>query len=391
MRSPTRAQKPDWVGSAEPNVGRTGQKIPLYDPTSNRATGEQLDTSPKYEDLPAPDYHVHSSAADTEIVPEPLATEEHVHTGYGVDLTDISNAIEKAKAYGVLGLGYDDSVNHEVFRDFVDDHRHGIADRVEGVNTIPSINMVFEKAYTWALPAIVGGIAVGTADGEAWGVMNNVNDRFKSCASHYPAGRPAGKPQSMPVPCLPTQESGTGFSYTIEHEAAHNLGLSHPHDGSYGVDKCPEGSENAGEWKCYWNGLGWMFDISAAPTTYAMSYRPYEVEDQDNLQRGHVVEYLVAAQDALRARLKRQVEDGRSTPTSAWSRDYAAMKDWRAKAARLFRAGDYLHAEYAARNASLVARGFPQTARRTVAPKLVQAGQVFYFRVNRQNDRRIAY
>ena len=49
--------------------------------------------------------------------------------------------------------------------------------------------MVFEKAYTWALPAIVGGIAVGTADGEAWGVMNNVNDRFKSCASHYPAGR----------------------------------------------------------------------------------------------------------------------------------------------------------------------------------------------------------
>ena len=54
-----------------------------------------------------------------------------------------------------------------------------------------------------------------------------------------------------------------------------------------------------------------MFDISAAPTTYAMSYRPYEVEDQDNLQRGHIAEYLLAAQDALRDRLKDQAAAGR--------------------------------------------------------------------------------
>ena len=221
----------------------------------------------------------------------------------GVNLTAVSNAVEKAKAHGVLGLGYDDSVNHEVFRDFVDANRKGIADVVEGVNTIPSINMVFEKAYTWALPAIVGGIAAGTEDGEAWGVLNNVNDRFKSCASHYPAGGEDGEPSSMTDQCLPTQESGTGFSYTIEHEAAHNLGLSHPHDGSYGVDKCPEGHPDAGKWKCYWMGLGWMYDISAAPTTYAMAYRPYEVEDQDNLQRGHVAEYLVGSQEALTERL----------------------------------------------------------------------------------------
>ena len=209
-------------------------------------------------------------------------------------------------------------MSHEQFRDYVDAHREGIADEVEGVNTIPSINMVFEKAYTWALPAIVGGIAVGTDDGEAWGVMNNVNDRFKSCASHYPAGGKEGEPTSMTEECLPSQESGTGFSYTIEHEAAHNLGLSHPHDGSYGVDKCPEGTANAGKWECYWSGLGWMYDISAAPTTYAMSYRPYEVEDQDNLQRGHAVEYLLAAQDALRDRLKDQVREGRTKPTKAW-------------------------------------------------------------------------
>ena len=113
--------------------------------------------------------------------------------------------------------------------------------------------------------------------------------------------------------------------------------LSHPHDGSYGVDKCPEGHPDAGKWKCYWMGLGWMYDISAAPTTYAMSYRPYEVEDQDNLQRAHVAEYLVAAQDALRDRLKKQVNAGRTTPTRAWRSDYAEMKEWRDRAGKLFR------------------------------------------------------
>ena len=383
-----------WLSSATPYarwVGRIGEKIPLYDPTNNQPTGRKLNTSPKYEDLPAPDHHVHADGGGTPIVPEPLATEKDVKTDYGVNLTDVSNAVEKAKAYGVLGLGYDDSVNHEVFRDFIDDNRRGIADVVKGVNTIPSINMVFEKAYTWALPAIVGGIAVGTEDGEAWGVMNNVNDRVKACSSHYPAGGAEGEKTSLPVPCLPTQETGSGFSYTIEHEAAHNLGLSHPHDGSYGVDKCPEGHADAGEWKCYWNGLGWMFDISAAPTTYAMSYRPYEVEDQDNLQRGHVAEYLIAAQDALRDRLKDQAKAGRTTPTEAWQADYREMKQWRAMAGSLFRKGDYLHAEYAARNASLAARGVPHVPARITEPRLLEAGQVFYFKVKAQATDPVRY
>ncbi|HEX6290179.1 MAG TPA: CARDB domain-containing protein, partial [Herpetosiphonaceae bacterium] len=170
---------------------------------------------------------------------------------------------------------------------------------------------------------------------------------------------------------------------TIEHEAAHNLGLSHPHDGSYGVDKCKTGP-NTGKWACYWSGLGWMYDISAAPTTYAMSYRPYEVEDQDNLQRGHVAEYLIAAQDALRSRLVEEARAGRTTPSAAWTNDLSRMKQWRAQAADLFKQGDYLHAEYAARNAALAARGIPQTAANTSNPKLLEAGQIFYFNVNPQ-------
>jgi len=384
-----------WLSSATPYarwVGRKGEVIPLYDPTNNQPTGEVLDTSPKAEDLPAPEHKFSSEVAGGELVPEPLYGGEHEHATYGethVDLTAVSNAVEKAKASGVTGASYDGSVNHESFRDFVDTNRAGIADQVEGVNTIPSINMVFEKAYTWALPAIVGGIAVGTEDGEAWGVMNNVNDRFKWSESHYPgvqSGDEPGSKRSMTDASLPSQDSGGGFSYTIEHEAAHNLGLSHPHDGSYGVDRCPEGHPQEGEWECYWSGLGWMYDISAAPTTYAMSYRPYEVEDQDNLQRGHVAEYLISAQDALKKRLTEEAAAGRTEPSEGWSDDFARMTEWRTQAGELFRTGDYLHAEYAARNAALAARGFQQTEENTTDPRLVEAGQVFFFNVNPQES-----
>ena len=409
-----------WLSSAVPYtrwVGRKGEVISIYDPTNNQPTGRTLDTSPKYADLPAPKYHVQQDATGAEIVPEPLypGDDHHVHVQYGpstVDLTDISNVVEKAKARGLAGT-YDDSVNTVVMRDHVDANKPGIADEVMGtnglvnfplVNTIPSINMVFEKAFTWALPAIVGGKAEESADGEAWGVMNNVNDRFKWFGSHYPTnndpdhdGRPceAAGPGQAEEPCsvsdqsLPTQNPGGGLSYTVEHEAAHNLGLSHPHDGAYGVDKCPNHTSfgaRAGKWECYWTGLGYMYDISAAPTTYAMSYRPYEVEDQDNLQRGHVGEYLVGAQEALRARLVDLVLDGLTEPNQQWLDDYERMKVWRAQAAELFRRGDYLHAEYAARNASLAARGFPQTSGNTVNPRLLEAGQVYYFNVHPQSD-----
>lgn len=385
-----------WLSSALPYarwVGRKGEVIPLYDPTNNQPTGKVLDTSPKYEDLPAPKYHVSQSATGIDIVPEVLypGDDKHVIATYGntrVNLTEVSNALEKAKAKGLAGT-YDDSVNYEFVRDYIDAHRNGIADIVPGVNTIPAINVVFEKAYTWALPAIVGGIAAGTADGEAWGVLNNVNDRFKWSKANYPMVQPGDAPgskKSMLGVGLPTQNTGTGFSYTIEHEAAHNLGLSHPHDGSYGVDKCPEGSPNAGKWECYWSGLGWMYDISAAPTTYAMDYRPYEVEDQDNLQRGHVAEYLLAAQDALRQRLVTEAAAGSTSPSATWANDYAIMQKWRTQASELFKKGDYLHAEYAARNASLAARGIPQTAANTSNPRLLEAGQIYYFNVNPQDS-----
>lgn len=389
-----------WLSSAMPYVrwvGRKGQVIPLYDPKSGKRSGS-LDTSPKYADLPAPEYHVSQSGAGVDLVPEPLYGGEHVikHNGDGstIDLTEFQNQIEKAKASGLLGASYDDSVNTDIIRDYIDAHRKGMADIVPGLGTVPSLNMTFEKAYTWALPAIVGGIALAGADGNAWGVFNNVNDRFKACSANYPVYDPSvnqdGDKVSL-LPCSPTQETGTGFSYTIEHEAAHNLGLSHPHDGSYGVERCPEGDPNAGKWQCYWAGLGWVMDVSAAPTTYAMDYRPYEVEDQDQLQRGHVAEYLLAGQEALNRLLASESAHGRTTPDQRFKHRYAHYKRFKRVAVRLFKRGDYLHAEYAARNAALAARGVPRTRANTVSPKLIQAGQVFYWKVDPQSTAGLRY
>ncbi|MGY2703569.1 hypothetical protein [Nocardioides sp. HB32] len=389
-----------WLSSAMPYVrwvGRKGEVVPLYDPKTGRKTGT-LDTSPKYADLPAPEYHVRQSGADVDLVPEPLYGGKHVikHNSDGstIDLTEFQNQIEKAKASGLLGASYDDSVNTDIIRDYIDAHRKGMADIEPGLGTVPSLNMVFEKAYTWALPAIVGGIALAGADGNAWGVFNNVNDRFKACSANYPVYDPStdqdGDKVSL-LPCTPTQETGTGFSYTIEHEAAHNLGLSHPHDGSYGVERCPEGDPNAGKWACYWAGLGWVMDVSAAPTTYAMDYRPYEVEDQDQLQRGHVAEYLLAGQEALNRLLASESADGRTTPDAKFHRRYDRYRQFKAVAVSLFRRGDYLHAEYAARNAALAARGVPQTRSNTVSPKLVQAGQIYYWKVDPQSTAGLTY
>jgi hypothetical protein len=122
-----------------------------------------------------------------------------------------------------------------------------------------------------------------------------------------------------------------------------------------------------------------------------MAYRPYEVEDQDNLQRGHVAEYLLAGQTSLQTELLNESKAGRTTPSAEFDRRYAAYKKWKKVAVHLFRRGDYLHAEYAARDAALAAKGVRQTPARTIDPRLVGAGQVFYFRINPQTTKRLSY
>lgn len=146
--------------------------------------------------------------------------------------------------------------------------------------TIPTINVVAEKHYAWALP-IAAGIATNR-NGVPWGVMNSVNDLFKwSGADKDP----------MLQAIHPPTASGS-FTYTAVHEASHFLGLAHPHD-TVGATRGPDGSPR------YYDGFSWTYDSTAAPTTYAFNQMTYGVLDQENVARGHSAYYLTWTNEAL--------------------------------------------------------------------------------------------
>lgn len=286
------------------------------------------------------------------------------------------HALEEAKAQGddVAGVGANASVvSAGVVRRFVEENRAEIAPDLPGQLTITNISVVFPGTMTWTLPAIVGGIAFGTPNNEAWGVLQNVNDRFKMAKATDCSKSPLA-PECKGAP-IPTQDPGSGFSYTIEHEASHFLGLTHPHD-SVMVEK-----DDEGRWDYYKSQYTVLYDFSQAPTTYAGSFAPYSVLDQDIIQRGHVAEYLQMAQDWLADAYLQDGVAGYGAPTKATYKRQAAMEGWRDRAAALFRCGDYLHAEYAARNAYLAAQGVFGPA---VAPRPLQPGERVLFRVTPQ-------
>jgi hypothetical protein len=146
--------------------------------------------------------------------------------------------------------------------------------------TIPTINVVAEKHYAWALP-IAAGIATNR-DGVPWGVMNSVNDVFKYSGADK-------DPMLMAV--HPPTATGS-FTYTAIHEASHFLGLAHPHD-TVGATRNADGSPH------YWDGFTWTFDSTKAPTTYAHDELTYGVLDQENIARGHSAYYLKWTNEAL--------------------------------------------------------------------------------------------
>lgn len=146
--------------------------------------------------------------------------------------------------------------------------------------TIPTINVVAEKHYAWALP-IAAGIATNR-DGVPWGVMNSVNDVFKYSGADK---------DTMLMAVHPPTATGS-FTYTAIHEASHFLGLAHPHD-TIGATRNADGSPH------YWDGFTWTFDSTKAPTTYAHDELTYGVLDQENIARGHSAYYLKWTNEAL--------------------------------------------------------------------------------------------
>jgi hypothetical protein len=286
----------------------------------------------------------------------------------------IQHALEEAKAIGddIVGAGIPIGASAGSMRAYIEQHRDQFAPLRPGQLTVTNISVVFPLAESWALP-IAAGIAFPTPNDEIWGILQNVNDRFKTykatdCTRSLPFAPGCGI-----VP--PVRDPGEGLSYTIEHEATHFFGLLHPHD-SLIVDKAPDGS-----WTYYADQYSSLFDFSQAPTTYAGSFFPYSVLDQDIIQRGHFAEYLRKAQDVIGDAYQLDGMSGLASPSDATQHKEAEMSRWRDTAAGLFACGDYLHAEYAARNAYVAAQGIDGPL---VDPKPLQPGEQVLFTITAQ-------
>ena len=92
-------------------------------------------------------------------------------------------------------------------------------------------------------------------------MLQNINERSKLAKATDCSKSPAAPECNGRSPA--TAPTVAGFSYTVTHESAHFVGLTHPHDSAI-VEKNEEG-----EWDYYKDQLAKLFDFSQAPTTYA--------------------------------------------------------------------------------------------------------------------------
>lgn len=283
-------------------------------------------------------------------------------------------ALEFAKSRGDIAAGgvNDATVNTETFRAFVEANRAGIAPQPPGQFTLTNVSVVFPGASTWALPAIVGGIALGTPNNEAWGILNNLNDRFKGTSGTVCS---RSKPFAPGCNGIPALSGSNGFSYTVQHEASHFLGLLHPHN-VVTVNK-----DAKGRWTKYGLQQSWLASFSMAPTTYAGAFAPYGVNDQDIIQRGQTAEYLRQVQDYLADAYLTDGMAGRTTTSALTKKKVSESARWRNQASRAFSCGDYLHAQRSMRNASLAAQGVFGPV---VQPRQLKPGEKVLLAVNSQ-------
>jgi hypothetical protein len=287
---------------------------------------------------------------------------------------DRQQAIEEGKNNGALATGVADmGVDTAALRNFIDHNRARFAPLMDGALTVPVLNIYFEKVYTVAIPLIVGGIAEGTNDGDGWGQVDNLNER-----SVWKGAIDCSKSSAAAPACLPVSpfSNARALTYIVQHESAHGLGLHHPHDGTASVDLAegppPPGSPFTGKWHYYYTMNKWQYDYTASPTTYGHTYGTYESVDQDRLLYGHIAEYMKQAQDWLADAYFLEGAAGRTSMSGDLATTQKAVLADRNLAGELFRVGDYLHAQYAMRNAVFHAKGF---LFQPVNPHLMQFSQ----------------
>jgi hypothetical protein len=289
----------------------------------------------------------------------------------------LQELLELAKARGdeLAGGVNDFAANPAVIRHYVEAHRSEIAPQPPGQFTLTNISVVWPGATTWALPAVVGGIAMGTPNDEGWGNLNNVNDRVKAVEA---TDCERSKPFAPGCNGVPPISGGAGFSYTIEHESSHFLGLTHPHD-YFVVARNGDGGQ--ARWNYYGTGFTKYADFSMAPTTYAGAFAPYSVLDQDIIQKGHTAEYLRQTWNYLADAHLKDGMAGRTKPSIATKQKLNRAHYWMHYGKRLFRCGDYLHSERAMRNAALSAQGVFGPV---VEPRQLKPGEKVLMQVNPQ-------
>ena len=136
--------------------------------------------------------------------------------------------LEYAKSRGdtVVGGVNDVDRQHRGFPRLGGGNRAEIAPQPPGQFTSPTSRWCSPARMTWALPAIVGGIALGTPNNEGWGILNNLNDRVKGGLRDRLREEQALRARLQRRPG--DRSGGSGFSYTIEHEASHFLGPAPP-------------------------------------------------------------------------------------------------------------------------------------------------------------------
>jgi hypothetical protein len=281
-------------------------------------------------------------------------------------------ALDEGKNASVSRLPVPFAVNTNPTKLLIDRNRATYAPLEPGVFTIPVINAVFPSLYTWALPVIVGGIAEGEG-GEAWGQLQNVNNRTK-----WP-GASATVTDSQGVEHAPTfpdsRQEGIdnvarfGFTATALHEAGHFLGLSHNHDAvaydwRFG---------SAGDATGYYSAIDWMYTTTATPMGYGWEYNRFEVMDKDNVWIGHALEWLTTAQDNLADAYAALDGKGFTKATSAVLAAQNRAEAMIGDAVANIRGGEYLAAVVSARQAARLSERVVATAATSVLGKRVVA------------------
>ena len=240
------------------------------------------------------------------------------------------HALEDAKARGgdgTFATGVPVGVSAAVVRTFVEQHRDEIAPLRPGQLTVTNISVVFPNVVNWTEPLLVAGIVFPTPNSEAWGVLQDVNDRTKAVGATDCMKSPIA-PECLGVAVPTNRKPGAGFSYVIEHESSHFLGLLHPHDTN------PVEKNSAGQWEYYSQVYISLGDFSQAPTTYAGSFSPYSVLDQDIIQRGHAAGVHADGAGHDQRRVPGYGVVGRTSVSAATAKRQAEMERWRALGSR---------------------------------------------------------